>query len=239
MAALGCVVLAGCGARSANTDETPAAGAVSATARPGGPPSDNGPEGRFLSLMTRVGQGCAPQAPNGNGGGGGPEPDELPGGSASPAPKYGPGETPPGTPDAAGKIPVPVDDPAPSKPASDSTGPKPPAKEVPLTGTEKCSGKAHAERVSKAFENTKAISYQAMRKTLSDLGYPASRIHQMPNHAGAPRARIDLRMMGGHLALEVTGTSSGVITEAFGAPETEDVKVADVKRKPKLDAPTS
>ncbi|MEV6655186.1 hypothetical protein [Streptomyces sp. NPDC051219] len=46
-------------------------------------------------------------------------------------------------------------------------------------------------------------------------------------------------MMGSHLALEITGTSSGVIVEAFGAPETEDVNVTDVKRKPKLDAPTS
>lgn len=46
-------------------------------------------------------------------------------------------------------------------------------------------------------------------------------------------------MMGNHLALEVTGTSRGMIVETFGAPETENVKVTDVKRKPKLDAPTS
>ncbi|MEU1538779.1 hypothetical protein ABZ461_11740 [Actinacidiphila glaucinigra] len=52
-------------------------------------------------------------------------------------------------------------------------------------------------------------------------------------------ASVDLRFMGSRLALEVTGTSSGVIVEVFGAPETEDVEVTDVRRKPKLDALTS
>jgi len=46
-------------------------------------------------------------------------------------------------------------------------------------------------------------------------------------------------MMGSHLALEVTWTSSGVVVEAFGDPETEDVNVTEVKRKPKPDGPTS
>ncbi|MDQ0994437.1 hypothetical protein QFZ74_005665 [Streptomyces sp. V3I7] len=46
-------------------------------------------------------------------------------------------------------------------------------------------------------------------------------------------------MIGSHLALEVTSTSSGVIANALEAPETEGVNVTDVKRKPKLDAPTS
>ncbi|MEV8309744.1 hypothetical protein AB0P36_20930 [Streptomyces flavidovirens] len=108
-----------------------------------------------------------------------------------------------------------------------------------MTAIEKCTGDEHAQRVSEAFKNTKTTGYRAMQSKLTDLDYPASRIHRMPDHAGAPRARLDLRMMGSHLALEVTGTSSGVIVEAFGAPETEDVKVTEVKRKPKLDEPTS
>ncbi|MFC9819420.1 hypothetical protein ACFWG6_08185 [Streptomyces erythrochromogenes] len=61
----------------------------------------------------------------------------------------------------------------------------------------------------------------------------------MPDHAGAPWMRIDLRTMGGHLALEVTASGSGAVAEAFGAPETEDVEVADVTRGPSPDAPAS
>jgi hypothetical protein len=202
------------------------------------PPSDNDPEMRFLALLNRVTSACVPDAPSDKGGDGVPEPEDLPGEEATPTPRYGPGETPPGVPNAEGDIPVPVDDPAPAKPTADSTGPKS-VKEVPLTGVEKCSGNEHAKRVSEAFENTKTTSYQAMRKRLTTLDYPASRIHRMPNHAGAPRARLDLRFMGSHVALEVTGTGSGVIVETFGAPETEDVKVTDVQRKPDLDAPTS
>ncbi|MGW4995697.1 hypothetical protein ACWEQ3_50525 [Streptomyces mirabilis] len=51
----------------------------------------------------------------------------------------------------------------------------------------------------------------------------------MPNHAGAPRARPDLRLIGSHLALEITGTSTRMVVGAFGAPETQDVKVTDAK----------
>ncbi|MER5775484.1 hypothetical protein ABT144_14535 [Streptomyces sp. NPDC002039] len=78
-----------------------------------------------------------------------------------------------------------------------------------------------------------------MRGSLIRLGYPAARIHRMPDHAGAPRARLDLRALGSRLALEVTGTGAGVITEAFGAPEDESVHVLDVEHKPNLDSPTS
>ncbi|MCX4780718.1 hypothetical protein [Streptomyces sp. NBC_01264] len=61
----------------------------------------------------------------------------------------------------------------------------------------------------------------------------------MPDHAGAPRARVDLRLFGSRLALEVTGTSSGVSVETFGATEQEGVSVADVRRKPKAGAPAA
>ncbi|MBT2445277.1 hypothetical protein J7E93_35380 [Streptomyces sp. ISL-36] len=240
VAALGCVILSGCGVQNAATDRTPAGSTVSATTPVDAPPSDSDPEMRFLALMTRITQGCAPDAPSGGGRGSGgvPAPEDLPGWESAPPPRYGPGETPPGVPNADGDIPVPLEDPGPSKPTSDSTGPKP-VKEVPLTGIEMCSGNEHAKRVSEAFKNTRTTSYQAMQKKLVGLDYPASRIHRMPSPAGVPRARLDLRMMGSHVVVEISGTSSGVITETFGAPETEDVKVTEVKRKPKPDAPTS
>ncbi|MCX5296172.1 hypothetical protein OG898_06675 [Streptomyces sp. NBC_00193] len=105
--------------------------------------------------------------------------------------------------------------------------------EVPLNAYEECFGAEEAQRVGEAFKNTKPAGYEAMQKKLTELGYPAARIHRMPDHAGAPRARVDLRMMGGRLALEVTGTGTGVTVEAFGASEEEGVNLAEVKRKPK------
>ncbi|MFE0509119.1 hypothetical protein [Streptomyces sp. NPDC058964] len=235
--ALGCMVLSGCGTQHTTTDRTPAGSTVSATAQPTAQPS-NDPEMRFLALMTRIMQDCGPNASGDSGKGEAAGPADLPGGQDAPTPGYGPGETPPGVADTGGDVPIPVDDSASAKPAADPTGPKP-AKEVPLTGVEKCSGTEHAQRVSEAFEDARTTSYQAMREMLTRLDYPASRIHRMPDHAGAPRARLDLRMMGSHLALEVTRTGSGAAVEAFGVPETEDVKVTDVKRKPQPDAPTS
>ncbi|KMS69531.1 hypothetical protein ACM01_35000 [Streptomyces viridochromogenes] len=218
--------MSGCGTQNATADQTPAGEAVPSATPLGASPSAGDPELRFLEVMRRILQGCAPDAPDGSGGA--PKPEDLPGYEGEPTPRYGPGETPPSVPGDEADTPVPAD----------STGPRP-VKEVPLTGAEKCNGSEHAERVSGAFKNTRTSAYEAIHRKLTDLDYPASRIHQMPDHAGAPRARLDLRLMGGHLALEITGTGNGVIVEAFGAPETEDVKVTDVRRKQQLDAPTS
>lgn len=238
VAALGCMVLSGCGTQHAATDQTPAGGAVSATTPLDASHKD--PEIRFLELITRITRGCDPDAPGDTGDDVVPNPEDLPGWEEGATPRYGPGETPPGVPNSDGDTPVALPSDAPEPPKSTPSPTKPTSlKEVPLTGIEKCSGSEHAQRVSEAFKNTKTTSYQAMRKRLKSLDYPASRIHRMPNHAGAPRARLDLRFIDSHLALEVTGTSRGVTVEAFGAPETEGVEVTDVKRKPKPDAPTS
>ncbi|MFD6982937.1 hypothetical protein ACFWAX_19815, partial [Streptomyces sp. NPDC059956] len=129
--------------------------------------------------------------------------------------------------------------PPPPVPSAGSFRPDP-EDEVPLNAAEECVGDKQVQRISEAFKNTKTADYQAMHKKLTDLDYPATRMQRMPDHAGAPRVRIDLRVMGGRLALEVTGTSSGVTAEAFGAHEGEEVDVTEVKRKPKpkQDAPT-
>lgn len=234
VAVLGCLTLSGCGTQNTTTDQNRAGRAVSAM-----PPlktslSDNESEMRFLTLMSRITQHCAPDASTVSGGV--PKPEDPSGGEGAPTPRQGPGETAPEVPSAGGEMPLPLDGPPRAKPTPDSTGSKP-AQEVPLNGTEKCSGNEHAKRVSNAFKNVRTTNYPAIREKLTDLNYPMSRIHRMPNKAGAPRARLDLRMMGSHLALEVTGTSSGVIVQAFGVPETEDVTVTEVQRKAKLDAP--
>lgn len=51
-----------------------------------------------------------------------PRPEDLPGYESAPPPRYGPGETPPGVPDAHGDIPIELDDPAPSRSTSEDAG---------------------------------------------------------------------------------------------------------------------
>ncbi|WP_143661919.1 hypothetical protein [Streptomyces glaucescens] len=239
VAALGCLVLSACGTQQAASDRAaPAGSAVKATTSPKAPQSAEDQEVRFIGLVGQAIDACSPDAPSDKGDKGGegvPVPEGLVL-EEEPTPRYGPGETPPAVPGDAEEAPVPLpsDAPEPPSPATGSAKPKPPA-EVPLPGTEKCYGDWHADRVVEAFKNTKATGYDAMRTKLTALDYPAARVHRMPDHGGQFRARVDLRFMGGHAALEVTGTGSGVIVEVFGAPETEDVKLTDVKRKPRLD----
>lgn len=233
VATLGCVVLSGCGTRNAATVLTPEGTPVSAASRLDDPRGE--PEMRFLELITRITLGCAPDAPDASDGKREdvvPRPEDLPGWEGASTPRYGPGETPPGVPNADGDIPVPLPSDASTPPESTLSRAKQTSLEdVPLTEIEKCSANEHVQRVREAFKNTKTTSFQVMQKTLTRLDYPASRIHRMPSRADAPRARLDLRFMGSREALEVTSTASGVIVEVFGAPETDDVKVTDVRRK--------
>lgn len=226
---IGCTALVGCGTVQAND---------SARTRPTGSPMSDSPDSggadlRFLDLMNRFTQECTPDASSSSGAGA-PDPKTLPEAPTG-APAYGPGQTPPGTPNADGDIPVPVADPASPAPELNTPGP---VNEIPLTGIERCSGAKHAERIVQAFGNKGPTGYQALARTLRSAGYPAERIHRMSDHDGAPRARMDLRVADGHLALEVTGTSRSVIVESFGAPTGERLSVLDVRRKPNLDAPS-
>ncbi|WP_328907503.1 hypothetical protein OG230_33465 [Streptomyces sp. NBC_00234] len=235
VAALGCLVLSGCGTQHASADRTPAGSAVSVAKPLGAKHGGSDPVMRFLELNVGIMESCSPDAPSGSDGPLSPEGLALL--ADEPEPRYGPGETPPGVPNAEGDIPVPLDDPAPPEP-NRATRPKP-VQEVPLTGVDKCSGREHAQRISTAFKGAKAVGYRELHQKLTGLDYPASRIHRMANHAGDPRVRLDLRFMGSQLALEITCTNGGVVVEAFGASEEERVRVTEVKRKSVLDAPTS
>ncbi|MDO0914523.1 hypothetical protein QQM39_27935 [Streptomyces sp. DT2A-34] len=196
-------------------------------------PDSTDAEVRFLDLVNRFAQECTPDAPSSSGSGA-PDPESLPDAPTG-APAYGPGQTPPGTPNADGDIPVPVEDAASSAPESSTPGV---VDEVPLTGIEVCSGAKHTERITQAFGKKGPATYQKLVRKLRSAGYPAERIHRMADHGGAPRARLDLRVADSHLALEVTGTARSVIVESFGAPSGEAVSVLEVRRKPNLDAPS-
>jgi len=91
--------------------------------------------------------------------------------------------------------------------------------------------------ITKAFSGKETATYEQMRDRLTTLKYPGARIYRMPNFAGEPVARLDVRVGADHLALEVTDIGHGVMVRAFGAPQ--DVSVTDVRLKPQLDRPTS
>ncbi|MEU0737922.1 hypothetical protein [Streptomyces sp. NPDC006134] len=236
-AAFGCLVLSlslslsGCGGEPAATGRTPATSAAPAADPLAAAAGADDPELRAFAMLTRVMESCDPDAPDGGDGSGGvPEPEDLPGWEGGATPSYGTGGTPSGVPDAKGEIPVPLDAPAPPK--SSPTPRRPgPVGEVPLADGDKCDGEAHARRIGEAFGGTGPTGHREIREKLTGLDYLPSWIHRMPDRAGAPRARLDLRFMGSQLALEITGTGDGVTVEAFGAPETEDVRVTDVVRK--------
>lgn len=239
-AALGSVVLTGCGTAD-TTGKVPAkASAVgvgasaTATAKPTRSlPSDDlathpDPEMRFLALFSRVLDGCVP--------GGMPQPPASPEADDSPPPQNQPGQP---MPEEPGDLSVPSEAPEPPPSPEPATTKSGPVDEVPLTITDKCVGDAHAQRIREAFDGAGPADQSALQKKLTSLDYPPSRVHRMPDSGGSPRARIDLRFMGNNLILEVTGTGRGVLVEPFGAPETEDVDVTKVKRKANPDAPAS
>ncbi|MBX9424843.1 MULTISPECIES: hypothetical protein [Streptomyces] len=233
-AALAGMALTACGTADPSGRTTAGASAVEPGAKPKPKPTPTpvrslpsdalaehpDPEMRFLALSSRVLDGCVP--------GGLPQPPSVPPEDVPP-PQNLPGRP---MPEEPGDLSVPSGAPEPPpapEPAPTRSGP---VEEVPLTAVDKCAGDAHAARVRTAFDGAGPADYPALKKKLTSLDYPPSRIHRMPDHGGAPRARIDLRFMGGNLALEVTGTPDQVLVEPFGAPETEDVRVTDVKRKP-------
>ncbi|MFZ4297598.1 hypothetical protein ACOZE3_06685 [Streptomyces cinereoruber] len=175
------------------------------------------PEARYLAVSTRILDDCDPTTPV----------EPTPEGTIPPRrslPEDGPVPL---------EAPEPPSDP---EPAPTRTGP---VEEVPLDPLDKCAGDAHAERILTAFDGTGPADHAALRQKLTSLDYPPSRIHRMPDHDGSPRARLDLRFMGNNLALEITGTRDRVSVEPFGAPETEDVRITEVRRKQNPAASTS
>nr|WSW65882.1 hypothetical protein OG461_06635 [Streptomyces sp. NBC_00995] len=108
---------------------------------------------------------------------------------------------------------------------------------VPLTPAEECAARKHQLRIIKAFSGAEQGTYAQMRAGLTSLRYSGARIHRMPNFAGRPVSRLDLRVGAEHLALEVTGIGHGVMVQAFGAPQ--DVSVTEVRLRRQLDRPDS
>ncbi|MFI1653288.1 hypothetical protein ACH4XT_41120 [Streptomyces avidinii] len=234
-AVLGALALTACGAPHADADRTAAGKALPAAAAHA--PGADEAELRLMEMTARMLEECAAALPGGGdmskGEGtpppdGAPSPESPPGGSGPVTPLYGPGQTPPGTPNADGSIPVELDDPAPPVTNAAPTY-RGPVQEVPLTGVEPCVGDRHARRVTQSLREAAPADAAALRAALIELDYPGGRVHQMPTRDAT---RVDLRFMGGHVALEITGTGPTTEVTPFGAPEGEDVAITTVTRTP-------
>ncbi|MFE6710674.1 hypothetical protein [Streptomyces sp. NPDC057695] len=118
----------------------------------------------------------------------------------------------------------------------DSTMPVP-VDPLPLTPTEVCAAQRHQARIGKAFSGKETGTYERLRDGLTNLRYPGARIHRVPNFAGRPVVRLDVRVGADHLALEVTDTGNAVMVRAFGAPQY--ASVTEVRLEREVDWPTS
>jgi hypothetical protein len=221
--AFGALALTACAApKPAST--TPAGTDISAT------PTDEQAELDFLKTSTEIARRCTPDAPaTTTPSDAPPRPEDLVASDPAAATTQPGGGTP------TEGAPLPVDESEGTPDAPLATGP---VNEVPLPGIESCAGDEHTKAITAAFKGKGAASDGELKDLLTGAGYPAHRIHPMPEHSGSPRARLDLRTMGSHLVLEITATASGAVVEKFGAPEGEEIDVTTVQRKPALGAPT-
>ncbi|MFI1280445.1 hypothetical protein ACH4U5_06695 [Streptomyces sp. NPDC020858] len=212
-AVLGALALSACGVPDADAGRSSPGQALPAAASHA--PGDDAVELRFMEMTHRFLTECSPGIPAEKGEadaplppdawGGAPRPEDLPGGSGPVTPRYGPGQTPPGIPNADGSIPVPLDDPAPTVPDATPTRPGT-VVEVQLTEAERCVGDRHSRRITEALRKAAPADHEALRTVLAGLDYPAARIRRMPD---GEHTRVDLRFMGGHSALEIHGTGTG------------------------------
>jgi len=194
--ALAALTLTACGTDGASADDArkTSADTVDAGSK-GGPPT---PDQRvsFMDMLNTVGQPCAPDAPS----------EEEP----TPA-----GEKPPTAP----VEPLPVDGSAPgsTEPAPHTSGTP---QEVTLSVVEKCEGRLHSKRITKALSRATAPTPGEIRTTLNDLGYINERIHNLRKSGATTRFYVDLRVLGGSLCLDGSVTGTTTVVTAFAAPPT-------------------
>lgn len=111
-----------------------------------------------------------------------------------------------------------------------------PVPEVPLGLDDQCVAHHHQDRIIRAFTPGRT-DYPALRTRLLALGYPAARIQQMRGPYGSPVARVDLRLPGSAMAVDVTGYGTLVTVEPFGVPASPDIDVTRVHREPVISFP--
>ncbi|MGW3105837.1 hypothetical protein [Streptomyces sp. NPDC001100] len=184
----------GTGGTSAGDTRKTSADAVDAGSKSGSPSPDQ--RVAFMDMLNTVGQPCTPDAPS----------EEEP--TAA-------GEKPPTAP----VEPLPVGGSAPG-----STEPTPRAsgtpQEVTLSAVEKCEGRLHSKRITKALSRPTAPTADEIRTILNDLGYINERIHNLRTSGATTHFYVDLRVLGGSLCLDGSVTGTTTMVTAFAAPPT-------------------
>ncbi|PJM98006.1 hypothetical protein CG740_38195 [Streptomyces sp. CB01201] len=187
------LALAACGTQRGQDGARSSADAVGAQPVASEPSPDA--EVAFMQMLERVGRPCVPDAPA----------EET--GSDDPLP----GEHPPTRPSEL----LPVGE----KPPTANASPTATAEQPKLNGVEKCEGREHSTRITKALTDLKNPQAAQVRAALNRLGYINSRIHDLTEAAGTVRFYLDLRVMGGQLAVKGAAGGGTVSAQAFAYPE--------------------
>ncbi|MEV6163428.1 hypothetical protein AB0L71_16120 [Streptomyces sp. NPDC052052] len=189
-AALAVMGLAACGSEQAGRrQQNPASNMGAQVAVSPGPDE----QVAFMQMLERVGAPCAPDAP-----------------AATESDDPGPDEHPPTRPSGL----LPVDDKPPTNTPSPTVAPERPE----LNGTEACEGREHGARITQALIGLGKPTTLQVRRKLNELGYIDSRIHGLKAERGVVRFSLDLRAMGGQLALEGTAAGKKTTVRAFAHP---------------------
>ncbi|MBB5932237.1 hypothetical protein [Streptomyces echinatus] len=190
-AALAVVALAACGSGRGGERQRNTVHAVDARAAVPGP----GPDAQvaFMEMLERVGAPCVPDAP-----------------AVTETDVPDPAERPPTRPSG----PLPVDE----KPPTDVPSPTAAPERPTLNGVEACEGRAHGERVLRALTGLNRPTATQVRRKLNELGYTDFRVHGLKARRGVVRFWLDLRVMGGQLALEGTVAGKETTVKAFAHP---------------------
>lgn len=196
VAAIVTLALAACGTRKTSADgsQTKPANTVGAQSAAAPPSPDQ--QVAFMDMLNTVAQPCSPDAP----------PEQEP---------TTPGEKPPTAPVETLSIDT-------TSPASTRQTPDTPTtpQEVELDAIEKCEGRLHAERITKALSDIADPTSDQVRTVLNDLGYIDERIHDLQQSGATTRFFLDLRFMGNSLCLDGSVTDTKAVIEAFGTSET-------------------
>ncbi|MFB6717943.1 hypothetical protein ACFCZY_39895 [Streptomyces sp. NPDC056237] len=190
-AALAVVALAACGSEQAGGRQQNTANSVGAQA----PATSSSPDAQvaFMEMLERVGAPCVPDAP-----------------AATESDDPGPGEHPPTRPSEL----LPVDERPPTNVPSPTATPEQPK----LNGVEVCEGREHGKRITKVLTGLNKPTTIQVRQKLNRLGYIDSRIHGLKTERGVVRFYLDLRVMGGQLALKGTAAGKKTTIETFAHP---------------------
>ncbi|MFD5553911.1 hypothetical protein ACFWIA_08745 [Streptomyces sp. NPDC127068] len=86
-----------------------------------------------------------------------------------------------------------------------------------LTPVEWCAKHRHEERVTQALDDLKKPTPDEVRKVLNRLGYLDGRIDHLKRSGATTKFVIDLRVLGGKLALKGTAAGPDTVVDGFAA----------------------